>query len=349
MEHSRRTDKPLAVGFSTHFCQNLASEILANKIASTYLIFSSDNLIIDEIVKLLKENLLTPGSEPFDYDHLHCSDYRVNDILNKVFTPALRSAKRLVVIKDILTLAVKDQSLLLTELAKPRNFSVAVVATEWEKNLSKLVEDLMKDKAAITVYNFYKPFRKDLKEQVRIWAQRRGMTIDSDAIDWLIEIAGESQDILNGELEKLQILLGPGKRITEAAVKKTAAQARDYELTELISAIMEKESVKSLRILFHLKKWGEEPVKIIGWVGNEMFRLLRVMELGYNTQRVAKEFGYKEKSRRVSELINRARHWTRKSLNQGLVELATLDKAIKRGHPEPYFLLENFLIRHLEH
>jgi DNA polymerase-3 subunit delta len=326
--------------------QKLESEISANKIASTYIIFSSDNVIVDGIINLLKEDLLTPGFESFDFDLLHCEEVGLEEVLTKVFTPPAASTKRLVVIKDVLKLNKDDRVELITKLAKPRDFSVALVATDWDRSLEELAK---KTPGQIAIYNFYKPFPEDLKGLVRNWALQKGMTIDSDAIDLLIDIAGESQDVLNEELEKIRILIGSGKRITEEMVKRAAAKSRDYELNELTAAITEQDLKKSLRILLHLNEWGEEPVKIIGWTGNEMFRVLRVLELKKNVLVVAKEFGWKEKSRRVTELIKRAHHWTRKSLSRCLVELAMMDKAIKRGHPEPYFLLESFLIRNLEH
>lgn len=328
--------------------QQLENEIISNQIAPTYIIFSSDNIIIDEIVKLLKESLLTPGFEAFDFDFLHCEDVSVSEILTKVCTPPLASTRRLVVIKDILKLKAENRTELIIGLAKPRDFSVVLLATEWEKGLSVLLENLLREQLPIVVYNFYKPFLSDLKEQVRNWAWQKGVVIDSDAIDLLIDIAGESQDVLNEELEKIRILIGSGKRITEAIVKRIVAKSRDYELTELVGAIALKNLKKSLRILFHLNEWGEEPVKIIGFVSNEIFRILRVLELKSEYSVVAKEFGYKEKkSRRVKELIDYATHWTKRSLNQCLIELAKMDRAIKNGHPEPYFLLEQFLLRNL--
>jgi DNA polymerase III delta subunit len=329
--------------------QQLENEINSNKIASTYIIYCSDNVIIDEIINLLKETLLTPGFESFDFDYLHCEDIGISEILTKVFTPPAASNKRLVIIKDILKLKAENRAELITGLAKPRDFSVALLATDWEKSLSKQVENLQKAKAPIAVYNFFKPFMVDLKEQVRKWVLQNGMTIDSDAVDMLIEIAGESQDVLKEELDKICILIGAGKRITEETVKRTVAKARDYELNELIAAITEQDLEKSIKVLLHLSQWGEEPVKIIGWTGNEMFRILRILELKRNPMLVMKEFNLRERSRRLTELMKRSQRWTRKSLNNCLVELAMMDKAIKRGHPEPYFLLESFLIRNLEH
>lgn len=343
------TNKAFASKTPSQVLQKLESEIAANKIASTCIIFSSDNVIIDEIINLLKETLLTPGFESFDFDHLHCEDIGISEILTKVSTPPVASNKRLVIIKDILKLKSENRAELINGLAKPRDFSVALVATDWEKSLSILVDKLQKARAPIAVYNFYKPFMVDLKEQVRKWTLQNGMTIDSDAVDMLIEIAGESQDVLKEELDKICILIGAGKRITEETVKRTVAKARDYELNELIVAITEQDLEKSIKVLLHLSQWGEEPVKIIGWTGNEMFRILRILELKRNPMLVMKEFNLRERSRRLTELMKRSQRWTRKSINNCLVELAMMDKAIKRGHPEPYFLLESFLIRNLEH
>jgi DNA polymerase III delta subunit len=343
---ARTTNKSSNVKTTSQVLQKLESEINANKIAPTYLVFSSDNVIVDEIINLLKESLLTPGFESFDFDYLHCEEAGLNTVLSKVFTPPAASTKRLVVIKDVLNLKKGDRVELITKLAKPRDFSVAVVATEWDGGLQDLAK---RTPETIIICSFYKPFLRDLKEQVRGWALQKGMTIDSDAIDLLIDIAGESQDVLNEELEKIRILIGSGKRITRETVRKTAAKARDYELKELTAAIAEQNLKKSLRILLRLNGWGEEPVKIIGWTGNEMFRILRVRELKRNPMLVAKEFNLTERSLRLKDLIRWAQGWTSKQLNTCLVELAMMDKAIKRGYPEPYFLLESFLIRNLEH
>lgn len=343
---TRTAIKSSAAKTPSQVLQKLESEINSNKIASTYLIFSSDNVIVDEIINLLKENLVAPGFESFDFDYLHCEEVGIETVLAKVFTPPAASTKRLVVIKDIANLKKDDRVALITKLSKPRDFSVAVVATEWDGGLQELVKGTPE---SFVIYNFYKPFLSDLKERVRGWASQKGMMIDSDAIDLLIDIAGESQDVLNEELEKINILIGPGKRITRETIRKAAAKARDYELKELTAAIGEQNLKRSLRILIHLNEWGEEPVKIIGWTGNEMFRILRVRELKRNPMLVAKEFRLTEKSLRLRDLIKWAQGWTSKQLNTCLVELAMMDKAIKRGYPEPYFLLESFLIRNLEH
>ncbi|MEO0115038.1 MAG: DNA polymerase III subunit delta [candidate division WOR-3 bacterium] len=329
--------------------QQLENEITSNKIASTYIIFTNDNVIVDEIVGLLKEALLTPGFETFDFDLLHCRDIGQAEILAKVFTPPFQAQKRLIVIKDILKIPEAERCELLTKLSKPRGFSVTVVATEWDRSLSNFVESLVEHRETeIAVYNFYKPFLSDLKEQVRRWAQVQGVVVDSDAIDLLIELAGDVPDILNKELEKIAILVGPGRRITEAMVRRLAAQSRDYELNELVTAIAEKKLNKSLKILSHLETWGEEPVKIVGWLGNSLFQLLRVKELKCYPTTVAKELNLRPTSLLLKNLISQAKNWTRKSLNHCLVELATMDSAIKKGHPQPYFLLESFLIRNLE-
>ncbi|MFB0509901.1 MAG: DNA polymerase III subunit delta [bacterium] len=334
-----------AIKSPSQLLQHLEDEITAGKIAPTYIIFANENFIIDEILSLLKEFLLTPGFEPFDFDNLHCGDIEVENILAKVFTPPAASAKRLIIIKDILRLSTHNRTELLTGVAKPRDFSCVVLATEWEKDFADLVK---KFKGQFAIYNFFKPFINDLKERIRKWALQNGMFITNDAIEMLLEIAGESSDVLKEELEKISLLVGPGKRITEETIKTATAKARDYQLNELTRAIGEQDLEKALKVLLYLSEWGEEPVKIIGWTGNELFRLLRILDLKRNKIQVAKEFGLRERSLRLSGLMRCAERWTKKSLNKCLVELAIMDKAIKKGHPEPYFLLEYFLIKNLE-
>jgi DNA polymerase-3 subunit delta len=310
---------------STRKPAQVLADIKLGKFAPVYILFGADTAAADELLRALKEALVQPGMEAFDFESVHADELEVPILLQHIRQPPVASKRRLVVARGIDRLSKgrqkKDQledgsptagqlgELLKGLAALPEACAVAVTCDYSGPmqtalagaGLGKFVVDLRQPDSA------------ELSALMHRRAKELGISLEPGAVQLLLDVSGDETTLLLGELEKLATAVDPGDSIAEEDVRRLAGQSREFELNEYIGRVMRSDSAGALAVLERLRNWGEEPVKIVAWLAGAFLR--RVPD---------------------PNDMKRARLC--------LLQLYEINRDIISGHPEPFALLETFTV-----
>ena len=110
-------------------------------------------------------------------------------------------------------------------------------------------------------------------------ARERGHEISPAAAQELVERSGADLGVLDGELEKLSLHIGPRTRIEATHVRAMVAAARAHGVEELTDRLARRDRAGAARMLRQLLAEGEPPIRLIAFLASNLRRALHVSEL----------------------------------------------------------------------
>ena len=304
------------------------ADIKRGKFAPVYILFGADTAAADELLRALKEALVQPGMEAFDFESVHADELEIPILLQHIRQPPVVSKRRLVVVRGIDRLS-KGRAGKRREDAETRGHAEAGQLGELLAGLVALPEACavaltcdysgpMQNALAgaglgKSVVDLRQPDSAELSALIHRRSKELGMSTEPGAVQLLLDVSGDETTLLLGELEKLATAFEPGDSIAEDDVRRLAGQSREFELNEYIGRVVRGDSSGALAVLERLRNWGEEPVKIVAWLAGAFLR--RVPD---------------------PNEMKRARLC--------LLQLYEINRDIISGHPEPFVLLETFTV-----
>jgi DNA polymerase-3 subunit delta len=295
-----------------------------------YVLVGADSAAADELLRALKEALVQPGMEAFDYESVRADEQDVQVLLQHIRQPAVASKRRLVVVRGIDVLAkgrprqekpdkgqARKDSLteLLSGLAGLPDACAVALTCDFNPTLQKAITGAGLGRFTV---DLRQPDRAELAALIQRRAKELGVSLAPAAVRLLIDVAGEDTTLLSGEVEKLATAVDAGETISEEDVRNLAGQSRQFELNEYVNAVMNERPSAALGVLERLRDWGEEPVKIVAYLAGAFLN-----RAGYADYREQKD----------EQLVRRC-----------LLQLYEIDRDIKSGHPESFALLEAFTV-----
>lgn len=295
------------------------ADIAAGRIEPVYVLFGDDTAMAEEIIEALRARLIEPGFGTMNFSNLHPPKLNEagasawpTELLQLVNTPPMGAARRLVVIRGFDVLDKQRAEAVGSGLAKTPDFTTVVATCEYDRTRERLFNQTG---LARFVVDLRSPSADDRIAMLRRWAKERGIELDVKAAALLVEIAGTDTALLKTEIEKLATLLGKGGRATVEVVQELAADSREYSLREYTMATLGRNLKPALTELRRLQDWGEEPIRIVGWLAPALIRLAS------------------EARGDAARLFNRALH-----------RLYEINREIVSGGAEPFLLLELFTV-----
>jgi len=309
---------PRYSGSSARRPEQVLADIKRGKLAPVYVLFGADSAAADELLRALKEALVQPGMEAFDFESVHADELEVPILLQHIRQPPVASKRRFVVVRGIDRLSKGRQRKGQTEDGSANSGQLG----ELLKGLAVLPEacavaltcdysgPMQNALAGAGLGKFVVDLRQPDGAELSALIHRRSKEL---GISLVLDVSGDETTLLLGELEKLATAVEPGDSITAEDVRKLAGQSREFELNEYIGRVVRSDSAGALAVLERLCDWGEEPVKIVAWLAGAFLR------------RVADP-----------DDMKRARLC--------LLQLYEINRDIISGHPEPFALLETFTV-----
>lgn len=291
----------------------LLKEIAAGKLRPLYLLFGSDPVIADEVLSALREKVISPGLEPFDLEVVHATDIdsdwlNLADLLQHMRQPPFGSLKRLIIIRDLDLLDKRRGRDLCAGMANLPDSSVVAVTCEYDRAWQTIFRETG---IAGSVFATGSPAGDVLAQMVKRWAAASKLRLEEGAITQMIELVGEEPALLKGEVEKLATLFDAGTRVTAEDIRRLVSHTRVYALGEYVDHVVSHQTSQALTVLHRLAEWGEEPIKIIGWLAHRLLQHVR------NLSGLEQEH-----------------------LNRALYQLYLINRSILKGHPDPFVLLD---------
>lgn len=312
------------------------------KIRPVYLLLGEDRESGEALVQILKEKLVSPGMEAFDYETVYGKDIGgelpIALLIQRTRQPAFSSKRRLMVIRDIQVFPEKLVEELFTGLRHIPDSATVVVfwsedyRTPWGGVNRRIVNILPGLGEESVIVDCQPPQGEGLVKFLQAQAGELGLGITRAALELLIATCGEDAGILKGELRKLAVIFNAGETVDENAIRRYAGMSRAFELGEYVRLVTRRDTVAALKVLRRLEELGEEPVTIIAWLTYALIDLLRVKTGEWSMGRLW---------RAPQEALHL---WSEEGINRALEKLYLINASILTGHSEPFVLLDMWTV-----
>ncbi len=327
-------------------------QIKQKRIAPIYLLYGTEAFLINETKQLILSQVLSEDEMDLNFSVYDLEETPIEAALEDAETfPFLGEKKVLFLHNPIFLTAEKSKGKAEHNLAKleeyikqPAPYTVLVLSASYEKldERKKITKELKRNAVTVEAKKLTEP---ELKGWIRERAQANGISIDADAVELMISLAGTNLFMLSGELDKLALYANDEKKIDIQIVEKLTAKSLEQNIFTLIDKAVNRKLGEALRIYYDLLKQNEEPIKILALLAGQFRLIYQVKELsrkGYGQQQIAGIL--KTHPFRVKLAANQAGKFKDEELAEMMSKLAEADYQMKTGGMNKSLLVEMFLL-----
>ncbi|WP_274365784.1 DNA polymerase III subunit delta [Paenibacillus thermotolerans] len=330
-----------------------ARDILKGVYKPIYVLHGTETYLIGEWLDLLIEHAVEPDSKDFALSRYDLYDTSLEQVLDDAETPPFLAPTKLVIASGAQFLTGgKDTSkaehrmeLLQKYLESPSDTAIVVFTVHAEKldERKKIVKAL---KQADAVISFAPMSPSELAAWVGKKATGRGVRIDDDAVQALLERVGGNAAALAAEIEKMSLFVGSGNVITRSTVDELTVRTTEQNVFLLVEEIAKLRPERAMTILHDLLKEKEEPIKLLALIVRQFRMMLGSKELqrqGFSQAQIASQLGAHPFA--VKMASEQAKRYKPETLERIIAELADLDYGMKTGLIDKVLGLELFILR----
>ena len=325
--------------------QELIAKLKRGKIANCYFFCGEEGYLKQEAIVLLKEMLIEPGAEDFDFGLLYAEDTYAREAVSLAETYPFMSKMRLIVVKDIDRFTESELKEIIEYLKKPTSFTCLVLVSEKVKReaLDKAVYKTISSVCETVI--FWRLFDSQIPGWIEDKISREGKIMSREAAHYLFAEVGNNLLDLSGEIEKLLIYTGDRKEVTLNDVEQLIGRSRSDSIFDLLRAITRKNLRHSIEILSKLVETGEKPVGILVRIAKRIRQIIRAKELldqKMAPSRIIEEVGLHPFFDK--DFTSQIQDFNRKELLNNFDDLLRADWEIKVGRKPAQLVLELLIL-----
>lgn len=304
--------------------EQLKKNLAAGAFAPVYL-FTGDDVFRKQAAAKQIIKILNPGE--FNLTQNDCGQTKeIGEILTLANTMPAFADKRVIILNNIDKLTKNPLAALLEYLANPLDSTCLILFHNDYKKFKKdkALSAALNEDSAEVLFDELKgaSLQKWMKENFAA----KGLTVSSDTLFMLEELAGADLNALTMEIEKLSLLLDKreDKTVTEEDLLTSIGYSKEENPFALNNAILSLNKKEALKIVDNLLKAGEEPIAILNKISNpalKLFRIKRLSEAGMPSFQITAQAGLMPWESRLVALA--------KSLPPSAVMLKAIDKIIE--------------------
>lgn len=230
--------------------EELIKDIKAKNFKPVYLFMGEESYFIDQLADAIVENSLDPSERDFNLDVLYGLDLKLDSkpVVEMAKAYPMMAARRVVILKEAQNMQATQLENIATYTEKPAPTTVLVICYKngTIDSRKKLVKTIAAN-GAVFVSDKLKDdkFSKFLVGRMKM----RGLLLEDKAAAMITESVGSDISRALSELEKVATTLSQGGRITPDIVEEKIGISKEYNIWELKSAIVNKDVVKTNRIM----------------------------------------------------------------------------------------------------
>ncbi len=254
----------------------IADDLNTGRVLPVYYIFGEDTFSIEAGLDLISKSVQPFIASEFDKEVFYGDEKTLIEILDYASAFPFGSKKKLIIVKEFEK--IRDKKGLVSYANNPTDFSVLVLIHNGK------ISNLDSEPFKTLIERNYLFEAKELKGENLIdwvvsYVQNSGKIIARENARLLVEISGESRDMLESQLEKISVFLGNKKEITIDTIKDLSTSLKEYNIFDLQNALSKKDKQETLKIAFKMLEKGAEPTFIIYMLTRYFTGLSRINEL----------------------------------------------------------------------
>jgi DNA polymerase-3 subunit delta len=247
-----------------------------NNLLPVYYFFGDDYYLLQSALSTIEIASAPLISSDFDRETFYGDDKSLSDVLDFASAFPFGSEKKLLIYKQFEK--VRDKKPLKDYAKSPVDFTVLVIIHSG--TISNLDSEPYK---TLRAHNFIfeaKELRgKNLIKWLIDHIEKNGKKISEETAQMLVDISGESRNMLEAQLEKIITFMNDENEITLEHVQNLSTSLKQHTIFDLQNALGRKEKDKSIQIAYNLLDNGAEPVFIVAMLTRYFTGISKINEL----------------------------------------------------------------------
>lgn len=329
-----------------------------------YVFLGRENVLKEEALDDLKRKVLSGADADLNYTLFYADCIEPHEFQDAVNTqpflsPALSDTqtaleksvvcpKRFVVIKNIERLREPAQDMIVSYCGNPSmNAVLALISDLDPKDISSRKSDFFSSISKYAITQIFERLKEDkLARYLKEMAASNKKMIRDEAIALLTGKLGDNLASIKGAVEELVTYVGTRHGIEKDDVETLIGKSLEETVFTLTGAIYKGQVSRSLAILSCLLRESVKPESIIGAIGSELRRLMKVKHLmaqGKNQWDIKSELRINQ--RMVSEAMIVAKNIKLEDIKKSLGCLLDADRDCKNRDLDKKVILESLIVR----
>lgn len=224
----------------------IESLIAQKNYSPVYLLMGEEPYFIDRISDMLSACVLSEEEKAFNLTIVYGKDSSVGAVVNLCRQVPMMGSRQVVIVKEAQSLRKIEEMSVYT--SSPAASTVLVLCHK-EKNIDKRTALYKSCLAHGTVLESVRPRDYEIKNWLSDFIRRKGLDMETKAVDMITEHLGTDISKISNELDKLVLSLPQGtKKVTAEHVEQNIGISKDFNNFELCKAVTARNLPKALAI-----------------------------------------------------------------------------------------------------
>ena len=325
--------------------QKLKQDMKEGTIGNLYVFHGEESYLRDHYLRQMKEKLLPPGMEEFNYHTISGKDFDGKTLAQMVDCLPMMSPRTLIVVNDW-DIYKGDRDALAEVLSDLPDYVCLVFVydlIEYKADARTKLAAVVKEKGSVVAFN--RQSQGDLVSWIARHFRQLDRDISSEDARYLIFLCGDLMTTLASEIEKIGAYAGH-HRVTRQDIDAVATPQLDavvFRMTDAIAAGNFDKAASVLGDLFHMQ---EPPVKLLAALGKHLRQLYTArlaLEEKKGVPYVMEQWGMKS-SYPAERLMGAARRFSLAWCRWAVIRCGQTDLAMKSGGGDGEDLLTSLLM-----
>lgn len=233
--------------------ESIMRDIKGRNYSPIYLLMGDESYYIDQVSDYIESSVLTDDEKEFNLNVLYGADISVDELINMSKRYPMMSKYQVVIVKEAQALSKIEE--LVHYVQKPLQSTILVICYKHGSidKRKKLVSEI--EKAKFVLFESNKIRDEHLPAFITSYLQKKQVVIDRKSSEMIAEFVGNDLSRLCGELDKLIITLPQDRKVvTPEHIERNIGISKDYNVFELKSALINKDVLKSNKIINYFEK-----------------------------------------------------------------------------------------------
>ena len=307
-----------------------------------YFLHGKERYLLDRAVDLLRARVLDARTRDFNYELFYGKEAGASRIVQAARTLPMMAKRRLVLVRDADEMKADELAGLIGYISAPAPESCVVFVGEKIDQRMKFFTAFKKHGVLVKLDPLYE---RQLPDFVRGEARARGVTLEADALQLVVDEIGAELGQLADAVERLAIFVGERKQVSAEDVEQVVATTRQRSVFELANAVGEGDRAHALTVLSSMLGARESGVRVVAMLARHVRQLWLAAELiakGAGKMELASALGIPPFF--VDGIMDQARRFSRAQLTGMHDALYRADKNLKSSRLEDARILEGLIL-----
>lgn len=226
--------------------EEIVRQVRAGDFKPIYYLMGEEPYYIDRISDYIVEQALTEDERDFNLTILYGPQTTGEEVVNAAKRYPMMAERQVVVVREAQSLPHKEVLAFYAQKPMPSTVLVICHKNGMLDRRTNMAKEIQKSGLLFESNILYD---RELPGFVSSYVKRKGLEIAPDACLILCEHVGADLSRLAGELDKLVVAVGEGKRIDAQAIQDNIGISKEYNSFELLAALSVRDVLKANRIV----------------------------------------------------------------------------------------------------